>query len=552
MCGIFGMAIPTYSGFIQQDVEALVGNMNINMFRGSDSTGLVQVNKDGDYNFYKVVGGPKAATESPRWEGFKAALYKDTKVAFGHGRAATRGKVNVKNAHPFQVYVDDKDKSQGEIILVHNGTLTNHQQLDGFHQHDVDSEWLAKKIVELGPVEALGRIYGAVAAIWYDTRDKKLYFYRNDDRPLHFVKTAGGFMYWNSEKCALMWMKYRYGLQYEADDVKQFEPGKLYSMPVDNVGTLDIREVPRLYPTYVPNSGTTYGTANRDVGNASAAWDRWNHISNLDRNYEEDIRQVYLGTFNSVTFIGEEKRKTVIGRETNGYTSTEFCKPYMPGLVSITFDEHKGLVRVQYADGAFQEIIPKNTTLRIPGTSIEPAKAKYDYAAPVQDLLKAGKKIQFTTKLYNEKHEHRARIDKYTIHGMDSYWNDVDGQFWVGQHVYLSIVKADNDRVGLSSLRVAGMLADRDTTEQFIEFYFFAPSVKGEYEGVYEATISLLTFCDKEEFAVDRCYVKAMVKDVKFMGKHGEVTLSKKADVIDLKPTVVMLEGEDTIVPEVY
>lgn len=549
MCGIFGMAIPYDSGFIQPDVECLIANMNINMFRGNDSTGLVQVQKEGDYNFFKVTGGPKSATESPRWEGFKAALYKDSKVVFGHGRAATRGKVTVKNAHPFCIPIDPLNKTKGEIILVHNGTLQNWQQLDGFHEHDVDSEWLAKKIAELGPMEALGRVYGAVAAVWYDTRDGYIYFYRNDERPLHYVRTKSGTIYWNSEKCALMWLKYRHNLQFEADEVEQFKERTLYKMKFDNIGTFETQEVPRLFPTYVPPT-TTAGTVGNSHSSSSAAWDRWNNISNLVRNYEEDIRQIYLGSFRSVAFDAG-KRITVIGREGNGYTSTEFCKPYVDELVLMAYDEESGKVRVSYTNGTYTLVVPHNVQLRLP--VVEPAKAKYDYAAPVMDLLKPGKKIEFTTDLYGVKCKHKARIDKYTIHGMDSYWNEEDGQIWVGQHIYLSIVKGDNERVGMSSFRVSGMRADQQNVDQYIEFYFFSPATKGEYEGIYECTINVLSFCDKDEFLEDRCYVKALLKDVKYMGKHGEVKFGKDmAKVIDIKPTVVLLEDQDTVVPEVY
>lgn len=551
MCGIFGMAIPSVSGFVNTEVDCLVSNMNINMFRGSDSTGMVQVDKDGAYNFLKVVGGPSALCDSPKWDNFKKGLYTSTKLAFGHGRAATRGKVTLKNAHPFQVFKDASNRSAGEIILVHNGTLHTYQTLDGFHEHDVDSEWMAKKIAELGPMEALGKINGAIATVWYDPTDKALYFYRNDDRPLHYAWTKNGFMFWNSEKCALMWLKYRYNLAFEAEDVVSLKPLHLHKLNIADISKFEeVKEVPRIYPTYVPASnslkhyhgGKYYGPRQDSI------WGNWNMVENLARGYEEDIKNVYLGVFQSVTFAGG-KRITIIGKEDRHYTSTEMMQPYVNGLLSITFADEQNTVRIVYEDRTIY-VTPQNIEPKIAVGKNQIVKS-YNYAVPLDwDNIKIGDRAKFETDYDGVKNRHSCRFDKYSIHSLDNYWNNYDGHFSVGMKVTIDIHPEDNQKIGISSYRVRGTRSHWGKIDQFVEFYFFAPTHNGVYNGIYEGTVSLMTFSDEDEFEESGALVKMLLKDVKYLGVRADYK-HHTAEVIDIKSVVLMLDNDsDTVAPE--
>jgi len=83
-----------------------------------------------------------------------------------------------ENAHPF---------IEGNICLVHNGTLQNHYKLAN---RTVDSNAIAAHIEEHGYKSLLKNIEGAYALIWYNAAEKTLYFTRNADRPLHLVETS--------------------------------------------------------------------------------------------------------------------------------------------------------------------------------------------------------------------------------------------------------------------------------------------------------------------------------------------------------------------------
>ena len=108
MCGLFGLVSAENNGFSNTNMDELLGAMNLNMFRGSDSTGMCFVTKDNDYDWMKAVGSPGDFTRNKSWIAFKQDIYKKAKLVFGHGRSATRGTVTLNNAHPFEAFKGDE------------------------------------------------------------------------------------------------------------------------------------------------------------------------------------------------------------------------------------------------------------------------------------------------------------------------------------------------------------------------------------------------------------------------------------------------------------
>jgi hypothetical protein len=108
---------------------------------------------------------------------------------FGHGRYATRGSINEKNAHPFE---------EGDWVLVHNGTVYG-LKTGGQGEPEVDSHALVIQINEVGLKEALLSIDGAYAIIAYNKATEKFYAAHNKERPLH---------YWRNHKHAFLMSTY--------------------------------------------------------------------------------------------------------------------------------------------------------------------------------------------------------------------------------------------------------------------------------------------------------------------------------------------------------
>jgi hypothetical protein len=181
MCGIWG-AFPTrVGGFSVSDIDRIEQQMIISSLRGSDSTGIAMLeNSSKKPRVFKTAGGPAYLLNTDAWTKIREFLFKKATVAFGHGRAATKGGISSKNAHPFTV---------DHITLVHNGTI--HSGLEEEHLTEgteVDSLALCSAIANKGLVDALFNLRGAYAIIVHDSKEKCIYIVRNGERPLHRIR----------------------------------------------------------------------------------------------------------------------------------------------------------------------------------------------------------------------------------------------------------------------------------------------------------------------------------------------------------------------------
>lgn len=163
------------------------------MFRGMDSTGAFAVNKYGNLKMAKDASTAMSFINKKGGADFFNDFVNHYHIVVGHNRKATMGAIVEENAHPF---------IEGDICLVHNGTLQNHYKLAN---RVVDSNAVAAHINEHGYKSLLKNIEGAYALIWYNATEKTLYFTRNAERPLHFVETNDK-IYIASESKMLDWI----------------------------------------------------------------------------------------------------------------------------------------------------------------------------------------------------------------------------------------------------------------------------------------------------------------------------------------------------------
>lgn len=129
MCGIYG-----FIGKPNKTTEKIVKNLGLlNIERGVDSTGIAIIN----YRFntlIKEASDSKVFFNGKTWENNRGIIGKTNfLILLGHTRAATRGEVNQKNAHPFKV---------GRIVLTHNGGISNFDELMKKYniKYEVDSQ----------------------------------------------------------------------------------------------------------------------------------------------------------------------------------------------------------------------------------------------------------------------------------------------------------------------------------------------------------------------------------------------------------------------------
>jgi hypothetical protein len=169
----------------------------------------------------KTVGTAAEILSSNEYKDFSSNIYHEFQMVVGHNRKSTRGATTDENAHPF---------IEGNTILVHNGTLTNHIELTD-QKVEVDSHAILHSIVERGYETTLKEIQGAFTLVWYDASDKTLRIIRNDQRPMFIANTSGAW-YFASEKEMLEWILGREGEKIK--DMTNCKPGTLYSFKLED------------------------------------------------------------------------------------------------------------------------------------------------------------------------------------------------------------------------------------------------------------------------------------------------------------------------------
>lgn len=220
MCGIVGLiAKEKTAGFSHKHRVIFEQMLYVNALRGPDSTGVFMVKGDGGVEWAKQASYPEPflnATEGKQllnkmgWQGV---------AMVGHNRKATFGTVKDENAHPF---VEDK------IILVHNGTLKNHKDLN--KDVEVDSHAIASTINKHGVMKAISKIQGAFSVVAYNSETKELYIFRNEERPLFLGEIPGAWIFSSESWIAggPCWRE-----QHTITNMTEIAPGKLYTFKLD-------------------------------------------------------------------------------------------------------------------------------------------------------------------------------------------------------------------------------------------------------------------------------------------------------------------------------
>ena len=208
MCGIIGFVRPRSSQTDTKSYNVLAQGLFADTLRGSCGTGVAVINKEGAQVFKRSLSAPDFL-RSDAWEKAEASV-RSANIVMGHNRAATIGSAKDYNAHPFTFTGE-----QGEITLIHNGTLNGYRSLvqDKEFKHDVDSAWAAKALTEREPKEVLGRIDGWYVLVWWNATKRTFNIARNSNRDIWWIKAKNGVFYYASEHRMLDWLLARNGVE---------------------------------------------------------------------------------------------------------------------------------------------------------------------------------------------------------------------------------------------------------------------------------------------------------------------------------------------------
>lgn len=199
ICGLIGVAgTPGH-----KERSAVSTLLYLDVIRGPHSTGIAAIDIDYKKNeerlfTFKSVGEPGRVYEKYPKD-FDKGVYKyGTDVLIGHNRYATQGEVNDDNAHPF-VFEN--------IVGAHNGTVVQ-WSLKDFHRakdYKIDSQIIFSQIDHDNNLQTVwDKADGALALVWWDSRDKRLHIARNDQRSLYYCYTQDEKnIFWASESWML-------------------------------------------------------------------------------------------------------------------------------------------------------------------------------------------------------------------------------------------------------------------------------------------------------------------------------------------------------------
>ena len=236
MCGLSGVYSPT--ALTIGEVDKLTRLVFLSHYRGSDSTGFFGLTEPRagvgvKVNMWKDKVHPLDFI-AYQWDEMLKTMFKDgapNALAF-HTRAATKGDISKENAHPFKV---------GSITGEHNGTFNTGLKYE--KDFKTDSEALFKEIDEIGLPAFVkkDKAFGAMALVFYNSKDKTLNFYRNTQRPLHFL-ASGRCLYWASEARDLINALNIIGpvIDLDVTDSKDIEERKIFSLPPETQLSIDI------------------------------------------------------------------------------------------------------------------------------------------------------------------------------------------------------------------------------------------------------------------------------------------------------------------------
>ena len=218
MCGIVGIVSKHQGGLFQKDMAMFEEMLLCDSVRGADSTGSFLVTRNTQARVLKHDTHPMNLFQTPAWEHYSKFAIREGRAVIGHNRKATQGDVNNDNAHPFY---------EGDIVLVHNGTIWNHK--NDLKNTEVDSHAICHSFHEIGYKETLKKINGAWALVWYNTHQHKLYLTRNEDRPMSYIETHNEIIF-GSEVMMIQWIAARNDKTFTREDVHVLKPFDLVTI----------------------------------------------------------------------------------------------------------------------------------------------------------------------------------------------------------------------------------------------------------------------------------------------------------------------------------
>lgn len=232
----------------------------VTQLRGTDATGVYQVNGDVKMDSYKLpVSGSVFSELANAQRLFLAG--QNAYVTVVHNRKATAGAVNYTTTHPF---VHTTPEGIADFALVHNGTLTTWDR----KKFDSDSHQLAWEVFTKGN-KAFETTIGAFACVYTNMQTETTTVISNGERDLYYAKVQDKDIFLlMSEMGSLSWLAQRNSIKLEDNNVYKVEKGYIYEFPFKSPSEFTKKKIDLAggWDTHGTRNATrNYGVANRQV-----------------------------------------------------------------------------------------------------------------------------------------------------------------------------------------------------------------------------------------------------------------------------------------------
>lgn len=249
MCGLIG-----YCGSKPGDPQKIKLLLMFNMDRGEHATGWA-INNTITKDSVKVAKflETNEAVLTPEDENF---------TVIAHARKASIGNSYVKElAHPFGIYSDGEEKTNYDLILAMNGTLTNTEEMAkhwevSFTAMNSDTQILSKLIAKLGPKEykkALESYCGTATLLFFSPKNPNvLMVYKDPERELYYWQKEKDEIYISSIEGSL------YAIGALKVDVKPFTNNHLYKILKGKITKEELISRTPMFPVHVVRNKTKF------------------------------------------------------------------------------------------------------------------------------------------------------------------------------------------------------------------------------------------------------------------------------------------------------
>lgn len=303
MCGIFGMISKKTRPFNKR-AFCTMGARNDS--RGGDSCGVFI---DGQVEY--------GVDEQKMFINFfrDSVLLNSTqecKVALGHCRKASVGKVSIETAQPI---VLKNEQGQIDFVLIHNGTIYNYKDLAKKYIPDVnidgltDSQVMARIFYHKG-YDVLDEYNGGAVFVIHDYRSNRTLVFKGaskkykysketeEERPLYYCWHNGRFVFSSIFETL-------YAFYYEE---------KVYSFPCNKLVAIKGEHKVKLIKSYdrenVTQSKPTFSTYS--IVNNPAIWDDYDDYygkgygNGYSNNYYNGVNRTYKMKYDGVNYLDEK------------------------------------------------------------------------------------------------------------------------------------------------------------------------------------------------------------------------------------------------------